>query len=896
MDSEYKKNLQSDAWRLMQLSRSTSSEKHPVHKFAAGNYQCLREEPVSRGVDIRKRFIEFHETHYSANRMKLVVLGRESLQELESWAQELFSDVPNKNLHRLRWDGIPALDEPELMTQIFVKPVMEQRLLKIDFTYPDEEELFVSHPSRYLTHLIGHEGSGSALAYLKELGLADSLFAEVSAQCPGTAMFCINLRLTEKGSQHYREVLKVIFQYVAMLKRNSPLVWILNEMSRLAEVEFKFRQKGPPFRVASDLAQLMQKACIPRKHLLSYTLIRKFDPENIERGLSHLRPDNCRFFVIDQQFPRGWDAKEKWYETEYKLEKIPEDLMQDLWAAAQAPVTERPNKLHLPAVNEFVPQRLEVERKDVTEPARRPTLILDDENVRVWFKKDDQFWVPKANLKLFVRSPVASLTPMNAIMTRLYVNLVEDSLNEYAYDAEIAGLDYSLSESAQGLTIELNGFNDKMSVLLEKVLLGVRDLEVKQERFDAIKQKVRKAYKNFDYRDPYRQINVFSRMLISERSWAPFQMLEELPVVTAEDMRSYFPELLRQMHVEILVHGNMCMEDALNITNLVESTLRPLRLPESQWPSRRAIALPSGANYLYERVLKDSDNVNHCLEYIISVGSLSNRSQRAKLLLFGQIAKEPCFDTLRTKEQLGYIVNSDTGVYVTVGTWRILLQSERDCKYLEERCDAFLEKLEQDLRAMTDETFEKHKIGLINKRLEKVRNLSEEGSRFWTHIISEMFDFEQGTSATSMSFQSIFCTLVLRPCALTDSTNQISTGYRDVENIEPLAKNDLLEFFNQYIHPFSSTRAKVSVHLIAQASTGASAAVEDSAAAEENSDASALRAEQDVVAVNGCEPSVSSAMIPVKIEDVKAWKASLQLSAAATPVKNLSEFEEIGSK
>ena len=131
---------------------------------------------------------------------------------------------------------------------------------------------------------------------------------------------------------------------------------------------------------------------------------------------------------------------------------------------------------------------------------------------------------------------------------------------------------------------------------------------------------------------------------------------------------------------------------------------------------------------------------------------------------------------------------------------------------------------------------------------------------------------------------------------MTNSIDQISTGYRDVENIEPLAKNDLLEFFNQYIHPFSSTRAKVSVHLIAQASTGASAAVEDSAAAEENSDALALRAEQDVVAADGREPSVSSARTPVKIEDVKAWKASLQLSAAATPVKSLREFEEIESK
>ncbi|RHZ43567.1 uncharacterized protein CDV56_102153 [Aspergillus thermomutatus] len=864
VDSENKKNLQSDTWRLEQLGRSTSSEKHPIHKFATGNYQCLREEPVSRGVDIRKRFIEFHEAHYSANRMKLVVLGRESLQELESWVQELFSDVPNKNLHRLRWDGIPVLDEPELMTQIFVKPVMEQRQLNIDFTYPDEEELFASHPSRYLGHLIGHEGPGSALAYLKELGLADSLLAGASAQCPGTAIFCVDMRLTEKGIRQYREVLKIIFQYIAMLKENPPPAWISDEMSRLAEVEFKFKQKSPPSRTVSGLAQLMQKACIPREHLLSTSLIRKFDPENIERGLSHLRPDNFRFFVVDQQFPGDWDAKEKWYETEYKLEKIPEDFMQDLWAAAQAPVTERPSRLHLPAVNEFVPQRLEVERKDVTEPARQPTLIRHDDNVRVWFKKDDQFWVPKANIKLFLRSPVASLTPMNAVMTRLYVDLVEDSLNEYAYDADRAGLSYSLSESAQGLNIELNGFNDKMSALLEKVLLGVRNLEIKQERFDVAKERVRKAYKNFDYMDPYRQINAFSRMLISERSWAPFQMLEELPAVTAEDIRSYFPELLRQMHIEILVHGNLYKEDALNITKLVKSTLRPRRLPESQWPSRRTIALPSGANYLYERVLKNPDNVNHCLEYIISVGSVSDRSQRAKLLLFCQIAEEPCFNTLRTKEQLGYIVNSAVGVYVTAGTWRILLQSERDCKYLEERCDAFLVKLEQDLRAMTDETFEEHKIGLINKRLEKLKNLDQETSRFWTHITSEVFDFEQ--------------------------------VYRDVENIEPLTKKDILEFFNQYIHPSSSTRAKLSIHLIARASTGASAAAEDSAAAEENPDASALRETQDVVAVNGHEPSVSSAKIPVKVENVKEWKASLHLSAAATPVKGLTEFEEFGSK
>ncbi|PWY80090.1 hypothetical protein BO83DRAFT_459862 [Aspergillus eucalypticola CBS 122712] len=858
MDSENKKNLQSDTWRLEQLGRSTSNEKHPIVKFATGNYQCLYEEPLSRGVDIRKRFIEFYDTHYSANRMKLVVLSKEPLQELEGWVQELFSKVPNKNLHRLRWDGIPVLTESELTTQIFVKPVTEQRQLNIDFTYPDEEALVDSHPSLYLEHLIGHGGPGSALAYLKELGLADSLSAGASALCPGSALFCIDVRLTEKGVRQHREVIKIVFQYIAMLKENPPSAWISDEISRLAEVEFKFMQKGPPSRTVSGLAQLMQNTCIPREQLLSYPLIRNFDPENIQRGLSHLRPDNFRLFIVDQQFPEDWNEREKWYGTEYKLEKIPRDLIQELWTIAQAPTPERPPRLHLPAVNEFIPQQLDVERKDVAEPARQPTLIRHDDHVRVWFKKDDQFWAPKANIKILLRSPTIALTPMHAVMTRLYVDLVEDSLDEYAYNADKAGLSYRMSENAQGLIIELKGFHDKMSVLLEKVLLAVRDLEVRQEQFDVAKERVWKAYKNFDYLEPYRQINTFSRLLINERSWAPSQLLEELPAVTAEDVRAYISQLLRQMHIEVLVHGNLYKEDALGITKLVESTLRPRPFPKSQWPSRRTIALPSGANYLYERVLKNPDNVNHCLEYIISVGSVSDRSQRAKLLLFSQVVTEPCFSTLRTKEQLGYIVNSAIGVYVTTGTWRILVQSEREFKYLEERCDAFLENFAHELRTMTDEMFEEHKVGLINRILEKLKNLDQETSRFWTHIMSEVLDFEQ--------------------------------VYQEVEHIEPLTRKDILEFFNQYIHPSSSTRTKLSIHLIAQAPSRDSAATGYCAAGEKNVDTSALRRDQDAVAVNGHRRSVSPATIP--IDKVRKWKASLPLSSAATPVKGLTNFEE----
>ena len=744
MDSENKKNLQSDGWRLQQLHKSLSNKAHPYHLFSTGNYKVLHDDPIERGVKIRDEFIKFYQKHYSANRMKLVVLGRESLDELQDWVQELFPGVKNQNLPQLRWDDIPVYGEEDVCTQIFAKPVMDMRSLDVYFPYLDEEELYASQPVRYISHLIGHEGPGSILAYIKAKGWATGLSSGPMNPCPGTAFFSVGIRLTESGLKNYREVVKTVFQYIAMIKEQPPHKWIVDEMGKLAEVNFKFRQKIPASRTVSMLSGTMQKP-LPRDQLLSGdSLIREFNPEGIKRGLSMLRPDNFRIAVVSQDFPGTWDKREQWYGTEYRYEKIPSDFMSEIEAAGHASVSERPAELHLPAVNEFVPQRLDVEKKNIKEPLVAPTLIRNDENVRTWFKKDDQFWVPKANVEVCLRSPLVGITPLTTVMSQLFKSLVEDSLMEYAYDAEVAGLEYAISLQDQGFDVTVSGYNDKMAVLLEKVLVSMRDLEIKDDRFDIVKERLVRSFRNFDYHEPFRQISTFSRWLVSEKSWVNFQLLDELQAVTADDVRSFFPQILRQMHMELLVHGNLYKEDALNITKLVETTLRPYRLPASQWPTRRSLVLPPGSDYRYERMIKNPENINHCIEYIIFVGNNLDHVLRAKLLLLAQMADEPCFDTLRTKEQLGYVVGSGALIFHTVAGWRVLIQSEKDCAYLEKRIDSFLIGFEDAIREMPEEEFAALKVGLINKRLEKLKNLSQESGRFWHHITGEVFDFELG--------------------------------------------------------------------------------------------------------------------------------------------------------
>ena len=134
---------------------------------------------------------------------------------------------------------------------------------------------------------------------------------------------------------------------------------------------------------------------------------------------------------------------------------------------------------------------------------------------------------------------------------------------------------------------------------------------------------------------------------------------------------------------------------------------------------------------------------NSALTYYVHFGPLTEPRLRVKAALLAQILTEPAFDILRTKEQLGYIVfasrwsspgASDTGL-------RIVIQSERDSTYLEERVEAFLDHMKGVLTEMSDEEFEQQKQGLEKNWSEVPKNMSEEVNRYWAHIDSGYLDF-----------------------------------------------------------------------------------------------------------------------------------------------------------
>lgn len=242
---------------------------------------------------------------------------------------------------------------------------------------------------------------------------------------------------------------------------------------------------------------------------------------------------------------------------------------------------------------------------------------------------------------------------MNSVKARLYVDLIKDALTEYSYDAEIAGLSYDLYTHFNGLLLTIDGYSDKMQVLLEKILIIMKNFEVDSERFSLIKEYLQRDYKNSLLDSPHQHSSYYFLYLTQEKVWSYEEKLEVLDDIKFEDIKMFYPELLSQLHIESLIHGNILKDDAMKMTQKVEEILQPKALLPSQLIGYRSAILPYGKKFIYQRNVYDTENINSAIDYHIQVDGLMEVESRARLSLLAQIADEPCFNQLRTKEQLG---------------------------------------------------------------------------------------------------------------------------------------------------------------------------------------------------------------------------------------------------
>jgi secreted Zn-dependent insulinase-like peptidase len=742
--SEYKSKFKNDTWNRLRAYKNAVNPQHPFAQFAIGSLETLSDREDSK---IRDELIAFYQQHYSANLMKLVVLGKEPLPQLKQWVTEKFSEVKNAS----KWAERPQVSlfkKEQLPGRLNIVPIKEQRSLILSFPIPASDDYYLSKPVQHISYLLGHEGSGSLFAFLKAKGWVYGLSAGQGVTLGDESTFDVGVRLTDEGLNHIPEIVSYVFQSIALIKKEGVSEWVHQERLRLANVAFRFQEPSTPIRYVKILAKRMHQYPIQDVLRGPYALD-YFAPELINEYLNMLTPDRLLMTVSAKQL--NTDAVDPWFGTHYQLRALPDDLL------AQWQNSEIDLALTVPQRNIFLPEDLSV--KPLRQTSTKPELIKSVDGFALWYKQDDSFHVPRSDFYASIRSPFANNTSRNAVLTELYVRAVNDQMNEFAYSARLGGLRFKLYKHMRGIALKISGYNDKQAQLLEQVVTNLKQPNISPERFALLKNELMRELDNANYRRPYKQILSELTNLLLQDYWDKKQQRLALETLEQVDLENFIPQLFDKISIISLAHGNVYPEEVLAVADSLEQLLREENKPGIV-PVSRVNKLAQGKNLVHQVPIDHGDSA-------ISVyfqGSDTSFSNRAKFKLLAYTLSSPFFQDLRTEKQLGYVVFSATLPIMKVPGIVFTVQSpSADPVVLENSVEEFLKNYAGNIVDMTDEDFESYKRGLLTRILFKEKSLSERTARYWTEVNNGYHDFDSRDqlaqaikSITKIDFQQAY--------------------------------------------------------------------------------------------------------------------------------------------
>jgi secreted Zn-dependent insulinase-like peptidase len=261
--------------------------------------------------------------------MSLVVYSNQNLNEIESYVSKLFSEVENKNIGTISYhDAIQPFTEKELKSIRKIKTISKSRSVTLKFILPSMRSKFRSNPTSILSFFLGHEGKGSLLSYLIREGLAMELGSYPMNIDNFFTIFGVDITLTEKGMNNTDQVIKSVFEYFYLLKKEGFSESHFKEIQTINNLSFEFRSKSPGLNKALEFANLLPH-CPPELINKYHFMLEEYKPEEFLETLKLLTPENLLIEIKNHEL-EGLPLKEKIYGTEYSFDPISPELVKEI--------------------------------------------------------------------------------------------------------------------------------------------------------------------------------------------------------------------------------------------------------------------------------------------------------------------------------------------------------------------------------------------------------------------------------------------------------------------------------------------------------------------------------------------------------------------------------------
>jgi insulysin len=747
VDSEFKKNKLSYLWRIQDVLRECCDITHPMNKFSTGSLKTLNVP------NIRNKLIDFYNKYYSANIMNLVIIGNHSIEHLEKMVISSFSDIPNKNITISQIKNIPfsITNKPQkndIPVHIKIVPFKNKDIMLLLWQIPRDSLYYKEFD--YIKYLFIFEGKNSIIDVLYKQNLILNLNFEIFDEYENLLIAGIEIVLTPLGISNKKAIIESVFLYFKLIQKGISKK-IYNDKKLINTLLFDAQNKDTPSNYAINIVNNM--FIYPIEYIVANEIIYKKYSDTFNSIINIL----FKSFVLEKtiivDISKIYENKlrkySKWFNVEYEynnyynLNKI----------SNKNNINIDVNDLKIMTVNNYIPSNISIVNYKNTKPY--PVLIYN-ESIKIWYYFNNTFNNPLVCIGLYFNNDINNINIKNHIITVLYINVINIILNEKLFLAKIIGYNFNIEIKYNKIVFNIHGFYDKINDILKIVLdtffnPNKKDFSI---YFEIIKNKYLKNILNYNYENQMYVVKNFLKKNTLNNYFSPLEIQQYLnsnmSFLSYDIILKFSKKMFIDKKLSCFICGNINMD-------IVKSISKYIITKYSRNLSQNIIPLINVKKYDNVDVLNIMKPLNkmekntaiimiYQIQYIKKNDDNSNKLFNWKYILcslvfLNSIISESFFNQLRTKEQLGYIVNSD---YLTLGDlelpmyyYNFYIQSPvASFEELTAKILKFTDDFKQNIIKMTDTDYKNRITNCINDLQKKYISIFELFNCFFTEILS----------------------------------------------------------------------------------------------------------------------------------------------------------------
>lgn len=732
--SEHEKNINDDNWRHEEILKVICLPDHTYKNFGTGNYSTLKSPKLEQHVR------DFYNSYYSSDRMTLMIIGNDNLATLKAYIIKYFSDITIKK-STLKLESRMTGKILNYPASIKIVPIKNLEKLILNWELPFLHDII---PLNFLLHILGHESQNTLHHILTHNNYISNLTVELNDRIGDKCIIKIAILLTSKGSKNRNLIINSIYYYINNIKKyiDSTLInKLYDEYCLMQQINFIYVKTHDASLTLMNFNKIYITYLCPLHKLLSiFVPLKTFDEikPKLLLLLNLLEPEKSIVIHSSSNFKKNKNLITEHYKINYTFEhnyvKYDETLIEII-----------KKQFALPILNPYIPNNFHFINSQI---ATKKPILLD---TNIFWKPDISFNSPLINIHVCINIPNIIKSVETHVKGVLYFNSIINMINHQIYLCNMANYIVSISNVDDRLYIVIEGFEDKIIQVCKLVINALLSKLIDEPTFTSTKFQLKKSDENNIHKNPYIKVNDIFLKRIMNTYYDSHDRLKIINTITRDQTINIIDTILELTSCKMLISGNVDNCKALEISKLFSV----FTSKKTYKPSIYVLNTIDNIITSEPPIIKTCDTIyetNVAVAYHIEllklqIGKTKNWNKNFCIIqILDTIIGDKYFDTLRTQEEFGYVVNGSCREfgdprYITY-FYKYLVQSpSHTIDEIIDRTTLFIDDFLNILNKLDKQTFDAYILGCITPLSYPFSNITDLSEYYFSQIEQEYYNF-----------------------------------------------------------------------------------------------------------------------------------------------------------